>query len=457
MERDVVVIGGGPAGMTAAAVAAEAGAEVVLIDDQATPGGQIYRGIEHADGDLLAILGNDYGAGLDVCRRFRASGADYSASSVVWQVTDDREVAYSSVQGSRLVNARSVILATGAMERPVPVPGWTLPGVMTAGGAQTLLKSASVVADGAVFAGTGPLLYLIALQYFRAGVPIAAVLDTTAPYPLLRAARYLPAALLRYDLLYKGQRWLNELQSGGVRFVRGVSHLRIDGADKVEIVTYRTASGDWQSLETEHVFLHQGVVPNVNLSMSIGLAHDWDRLQMCWRPRVDVYGQSSVAGIYVCGDGAGIGGAVAARAAGEATGIAVLAALGVIGEDDRDQRATGARARVRTEMLVRPFLDLWFRAPDNFRIPQDKDAIVCRCEEVTRAEIAAAVMAGVAGPNQLKAFTRGGMGPCQGRFCGLTVQELIARESGRSPAEVGYYRLRPPIKPVRLDDIANLR
>ena len=457
MTHDVVVIGAGPAGMTAAALAAEHGANVLMLDDQAGPGGQIYRSIEQTGARQEAVLGKDYLAGREIARRFRASGAEYQHGSTVWQVTDNLEIAFSSPGGSHLVKASNIILATGAIERPFPVPGWTLPGVMAAGAAQTLLKSSSLAANGAVFTGTGPLLYLVVAQYLRAGVRVAAVLDTTAPKPLSRAARQLPAALLRADLLLKGQSWIQEVRRSGTPIVRNVTDIRIEGDKAAERIHYETAGGDRDSISASSIFLHQGVVPNVNLSLSIGLAHSWSDAQFCWQPDTDPWGGSSIDGIFVAGDGAGINGATSASASGELTALQALTQRGYISADQRDAMAKRPRQVLHRESRVRPFLDAWFRSADHFRIPSDPSTIVCRCEEICLGEISDTIKMGLAGPNQLKSYTRAGMGACQGRFCGLTVQELIAKHSGRQPSDVGYYRLRPPIKPVRLEEIADMQ
>ena len=158
MAADLIVIGAGPAGMMAASLAAENGATVTVLDDPAGPGGQIYRAVEQTGAGRDTILGEDFSVGRDITCRFRASGAQYRQCSTVWQVTDDREIAFSGSDGAHLIKADNIILATGAIERPFPVPGWTRPGVMTVGAAQTLLKASSLTAEGAVFAGTGPLV-----------------------------------------------------------------------------------------------------------------------------------------------------------------------------------------------------------------------------------------------------------------------------------------------------------
>ncbi|MEO1456845.1 MAG: FAD-dependent oxidoreductase, partial [Pseudomonadota bacterium] len=301
--RDLIIVGAGPAGLAAAARAAEGGARVLLLDDQPAPGGQIWRGVGGAPGAGDDVLGAEYAAGRAALARLERAGVARAAGATVWQVTAEGEVGWSAEGRSRLVRAPFVLLATGAMERPMPVPGWTLPGVMTAGGAQTLLKSAALAAEGAVFAGCGPLLYLVVAQYLRAGVPVAAVLDTTAPAGRLDALAHLPGALLRADLLLKGQRWLGEIRRSGTRVIRGVTDLRILGTERAEGIAYQRDRGAWERIAAAHVFLHQGVVPNPNLAMAAGIAQVWDDTQLCWRPRTDRWGRSSALGLFVAGDG----------------------------------------------------------------------------------------------------------------------------------------------------------
>jgi bacterioferritin-associated ferredoxin len=200
------------------------------------------------------------------------------------------------------------------------------------------------------------------------------------------------------------------------------------------------------------LLLHQGVVPNVNLAMSAGIEHRWDDLQLCWSPVLDRDGSTSVEGIAIAGDGAGIGGAGAAIARGRIAARAAVEALAPAAAAKLVPMST-FRASLAQAERGRAFLDTLFRPARQFRIPSG-DTIVCRCEEVTAKDVLDAVAIGATGPNQLKAYRRTGMGPCQGRLCGLTVTELMAQARGKTPQEIGYYRLRAPVKPITLAELA---
>jgi NADPH-dependent 2,4-dienoyl-CoA reductase/sulfur reductase-like enzyme len=363
------------------------------------------------------------------------------------------EVAYSVAGEARIVHARRLLLATGAQERPFPIPGWTLPGVITAGAAQILLKSAGVVpADRTVLAGSGPLLYLVAWQYLNAGVKIDALLETTPPG---RMGQALPKiwGFLRSPYLGKGLKLLRAVKAA-VPITRGVTALEAIGEGKLQSVRY-TAGGVTKTLPAAQLMLHQGVVPNVNLSRAVGAEHRWNEALDCWEPQVDEWGLTSVDGIGMAGDGAGIAGALAAEHRGRLAALQAAHLLGRIDAARRDREAAAPRDALARAVRGREFFDALYKAPDAFRRPTG-DTIVCRCEEVTAAQVRDTVKLGCSGPNQMKAFLRCGMGPCQGRFCGLTVSEIIAEERGVPTQEVGYYRLRFPTKPLTLGELASL-
>ena len=447
---DVVVIGAGPAGLAAAAMSAKAGLSTLLLDENAGPGGQVWRAIASTPVIERDCLGADYWAGGDLVEEMRASGAEIVQRATVWSLDRNLEIGVSVGGASAFIKARRVIVATGALERPFPIPGWTLPGVMTAGAAQTMLKSSALVPDGrTVIAGQGPLLWLLAAQILRLGGRIDRILDTTERGNYFSALPH-AFAFLTSPYFAKGLALMREVRAK-VPVVSAVSELAAAGDGQLATVSY-VAGGRRETMPADLLLLHQGVVPNVNLAMAAGVEHRWDERQLCWSPVLDLNGGSSIDGIAIAGDSAGIGGAEAAVFRGR---IAARAAIDVLAPAAAAKSVSMAalRAGLARAERGRAFLDTLFRPARQFRIPSG-DTVVCRCEEVTANDILDSVAIGATGPNQLKAYRRTGMGPCQGRLCGLTVTELMAQARGKSPEEIGYYRLRAPVKPITLAELA---
>ena len=450
---DIAVIGAGPAGMAAATSAAAFGHNCVVIDEQPRPGGQIYRNTGHCPLKNRDLLGQDYLRGEVLATAFGNSKVEYLAGTTVWHVDGDGVIGLSRDGRAWSISARYILVASGAMERPCPIPGWTLPNVMTAGAGQILLKTSAMIPDGpVVLAGSGPLLFLVAWQYLNAGAEIAGLVETTPGKRLVSALRYLPKALLSYKDLIKGLGYIHALKKARVPMFKGVTDLRAEGAERVDAVTFFDG-GKQVKIHCDTLLLHQGVVPNVQISRSLECAHLWDEQQLCWRPRLDPWGCSDSDTIYVAGDGGGIGGAQVAEIQGRLAVLDISRCLGAIDEKERDRRAASERLEMTRHLRMRPFLDALYRPVKALRQPSD-ETVVCRCEEVTAGDIRDMVRMGCLGPNQTKSFGRPGMGPCQGRLCGLTVSEIIADERGVAVAEVGYYRIRPPLKPITLGELA---
>jgi NADPH-dependent 2,4-dienoyl-CoA reductase/sulfur reductase-like enzyme len=434
VNPDLLIVGGGPAGLGAAVEAARLGLSVMLLDENAAPGGRIWQALE-ARGAKDA----DDAAALALIRRFRDSSVAARRGACVWAIESDGQVFWSDADGAHSVFARNVLLATGTVERPMPIPGWTLPGVMTVGAAQIALKTGGLLPDGRTWlAGQGPLLLLYATQVLEAGGRIAGVIDLSDGFAPMRALRHMsPAAVAD---VRRGLAWRRRLAQAGVRWV-AASEVRAEGSVRVERVASRSR-GQWKSEDADLLLLHDGVIPSVQITRAVGCDHRWNDTQRCWQPVADDCGRTSVPGILVAGDGAGVAGASAAVLSGR------IAALGVAGKDAAALRAERARA-----MAARPLLDALF-APRPMRL--DDTTLVCRCEEVSAGDVRRAVEAGCVGMNQLKAYTRCGMGPCQGRMCGPVGIEVLAAARGVAVSAVEPLRTRFPTKPVRVGDLVDL-
>jgi NADPH-dependent 2,4-dienoyl-CoA reductase/sulfur reductase-like enzyme len=456
----LLVIGAGPAGLAAAADAARLGLDVALVDEQKAPGGQIYRNVGAPRESARPCLGKDYLRGKPLVEEFLHSGAAYINNASVWYLDERLETGLLIKGASHFITADRLILATGAQERPMPLPGWQLPGVMTAGAGQILLKSAAMIPNGrVVLAGSGPLLLLIAWQYLLAGVKIEAIIDTSPGSGLPGALRYLPRALPAFDYLLKGLSFMLAIKKAGIPVYKSVVDLRAEGHESFESVSFTTGSDNDNerseiSIEAETLLLHQGVIPNIRLPLAAGCEVEWDTQQQSWKTSKDIWGQSSVNRVLVAGDCGGIVGARAGELQGRLCTLQSAHQLQQVDLEQRDRAATRIKRSLQRHLSIRPFLDALYPPARAYQLPAD-ETLVCRCEEVNAGQIRQAVRMGCVGPNQVKAFTRCGMGPCQGCQCGSTVSALIADETGASMEQVGYFRVRPPFKPITLGELAN--
>lgn len=446
---DVLVVGAGPAGMSAAIEMQARGLSVTVADDQPAPGGRIFAAIEarrpHGAEDRI-------GAGL--VARFRSSGGEYLSGAEVWEIESGPRVFLTQGGRASMFEPRFLLLATGAQERPMPFPGWQLPGVMTVGGAQILLKTARQIPDEPVWlAGTGPLLLLYATQLIAAGGKVAGILDTTPPGRLAHAARLLPGALgYGWRDMLRGLGWMSRLH--GLTTIRDVVTLEAVGDHRLTTVRYTTREGSDGAVPTNLLLVHDGVIPSVHGTMSAGCEHRWNAIQRCFEPVLNPMGQSSDSTIFVAGDGATIAGAKAAILSGRLAAIGIARAAGKLSADNAEVVAGPVRRGLASAAGFRRFIDALY-PPAELPIPDE--TMVCRCEEVTAQELREAIKGRPhIGPDGAKIATRAGMGPCQGRQCGLTLTRLLAEAHGGSPDDIGFLHIRPPLKPLTLGELAAL-
>ncbi|MGW8195673.1 MAG: FAD/NAD(P)-dependent oxidoreductase [Desulforhopalus sp.] len=452
---DVIIVGAGPAGLAAGRSLAEMGIKVLTLDEQHRVGGQIYRRVETASDSTLRVMGEDYKRGLELARRFHMSSAEYEGGATVWNVEYDGRVAYSRQGKSQEVQAGYVIIATGAMERPFPLPGWNLPGVMGAGAANNLAKEAGLMPSGnVVLAGSGPLLLLEASVLIKKGVRITAILETTSKVVSAKALPHIFPALRRSDFLLKGVQMLRDIKKGAVPHFKGVSEIAALGTNQVEAVE-AVVDGQKKTFPANLLLLHFGVIPNVHIFRLVGCAMQWNSQQRYWFPSCDSWGRTNFEKIFAAGDGAGVSGALAAEYKGELAALEIARCLGILPGYERDTLAAPIRAAMHHDAMPRPFIDAMY-APQETGKYFKNETVLCRCENIRVADIRKAVGEGVQEVNEMKIVTRCGMGPCQGRMCGPALAEIIAAELDASPEHVGQLKVRPPLKPVPLGEIAEM-
>jgi bacterioferritin-associated ferredoxin len=285
-----------------------------------------------------------------------------------------------------------------------------------------------------------------------AGAAPQALVETQTSGMMARAMPHLPRALLATPMLFKGLGLLRKIRAAGVMRYTGAVGFGAANTSDGDIAFTFAAKGRVRTLSTPLLLIHQGVVPATHVSRAAGIGHCWNPAQQAFQPAVDGWGRSDVQGVHVAGDAAGIGGAEAAQAAGRLAALDILHLSGRLSLDTRNAQAAADLAALRRARSLRPFLDAAFAPMPEFLAPLG-ETIVCRCEEVTAADVRGAVVEGATGPRQVKTATRAGMGPCQGRMCDLTVRGILSA-CGAHPAAP---RARSPIKPVTLGELAALK
>jgi len=450
---DLIIIGAGPAGISAAAVAARGGLQVLMLDEQPQPGGQIYRNVAQ-NRRKRSFLGQAYAAGADLVDALEHPGITLQSGATVWRLDKGPQVTWSRGGKSQTTSAAHVLLATGAQERPVPFPGWTLPGVMPAGAAQILMKTAGMLPNDAVLAGSGPLLYLIAAQMIDAGSPPQALVETQTYRQMLGASPNLPRALFGLPTLLKGLSLIAKIRAAGVLRYTAASDFQANAKTNGDIHFSFRAKGRDQSLTCGLLLTHQGVIPGTHITRAAGISHHWNAAQAAFQPEHDIWGATDQPGLHVAGDSAGIIGAEAAAAAGELAALGILFQSGRLSSDTRNQRAARARAALFRARAIRPFLDAAYPPPSEILTPSD-NTIVCRCEEVSAGAIRQAIREGAHGHRQIKTSLRCGMGPCQGRMCDATLRGLLSADAPPDHP-IDLPRARSPIKPIALGELAAL-
>ena len=462
-ESELVIVGGGPGGISAAIEAAKAGVDVTLLDENERPGGQIYRQLEKgfkvSDSEAL---GRDYEKGLQLLRQFSSLGdrIQYWNNTQVWGIFKDRTLALARSGTSSSLGFKKLLLATGAYDRPVPFPGWTLPGVFTAGGAQKLVKTERVLpGEKMLLAGTGPLQLVLAQQILKAGGRIEAILeagDVTRNW-----LRGLMGIWGNWDYLKEGWGYLRHIQKARVPLLRKHIILEARGQGRVEEAVIAEVDSKWRprpgterTVKVDALCLGYGLVPSVELTLLAGCEHQYDSGLGGYVPVSTENMETSVAGIYAVGDGAGVAGAKVALCEGRIAGLSIACSLGYLSEYDAEKGSNPSRKRLSRSRRLRKVLDELSTPRAGLYELANHDTVICRCEEVTLGEIQEALAHDTTQVKDLKRMTRAGMGSCQGRMCGPTLIEIMRHQPNGDPDGPGVLLPRPPIKPTALRVLA---
>lgn len=449
---DVAIIGAGPAGMAAATRCAQLGLKTALLDAFQAPGGQVYR-LSSANG---GAADPDRKLGDALRRDVATSGVKVLSDHRLWMISGDYRLDALGPRGATALAAKAIIVAIGTHERIYPFAGWTTPGVIGLAAATILLKADGVLpAPNLTITGAGPLLALVAAKTLALGGKVDAVVDlsSTAEW----AAGVL-AGRSRPDLLARGAGWLAAVRAQGVPWYSRQSIAKVEPNGQGLSVEIAPVDGDGapcpggrrRTFETGAVAVGHGLVPSTEITRLLRCEHRFQPALGGWVPVLDERGQCSRPRLYVAGDAAGVSGAAAAPLSGRIAALAAAVDLGRVAEAELISERLDLQRRWRRAAAFGQAMTRLARPRPGLLAFADETTPVCRCEDVMRHEIDAAIGAGALEVNQLKSWTRAGMGPCQGRMCGEAVAELVAQRVGSREA-AGLWTGRAPLRPVPME------
>lgn len=444
LEPDVAIIGGGAGGLSAAIAARDAGASVVVLDERKVAGGQYYK--QSASQPPLDAQQRE---GAVLLKRAQESGAEIFGSVEIWGAFDGPLFLADSVGAALIVRPKTAIIATGAYERPCMVPGWTLPGVMTTGAAQTLWRSYRTLPGTRIaICGSGPLNAQVALELAEGGADVA-IVGEAAPAPW-RYPRHAFAALMADPgLVFKGLGMMWGLQKRGISLRHQTALHRIDADGDALRATFKTASGTEITKTVDVLCMNAGFEPQNEILRLLGAQMTYDPAFGHLRCDRDATMETSVENIFAVGDCAGLGGAPAAQIEGAVAGRVAAARAGFGDAYDLFSHQRRLTRHRRFQASLWKMHDIAPKNPDT----ASRDTIICRCEEIALRDILEGLETNPGHVGTLKRATRVGMGRCQGRYCGPVATRLVAQATGTPMDDYSNFAPRVPIKPISIASI----
>lgn len=457
---DVLIVGAGPAGLSAARVAASAGLDVVVVDERLKTGGQYFK--QPSDGFDVDFSKVDarFAKGHELALQARDAGAEFIFGAAVWGTFAPNRVAILTDEHTMLIDPQRLILSPGAYERTLPVPGWTLPGFVTTGAAQTLLRAnQTAVAKRVLVAGNGPLNLQVAHELVAAGVDVAAVVElaaaphTASPSALLGIMLNGPQLALAGVAHLASLRWKRVpvryrhvlVAAKGDESVQSAIIARVDAQG-------RPVAGTHETFEVDAICVNYGFLPQSQLARSLGCHFRYDNDT----GEIDAVrgndGRTNIANVFIVGDAGGLGGAPVAMNQG------TLAALSVIADLSPSSAVLATRSRCeRSLRRNRRFQKaLWqvYDAPFPATGLADSETSICRCERVSKRAIEHCLAGDAKSFGPVKRATRLGMGRCQGRYCTTLLASMMHETLGDDCNMRDFFAPRVPVRPMPIAQLA---
>ncbi|MFO0996316.1 MAG: NAD(P)/FAD-dependent oxidoreductase [Alphaproteobacteria bacterium] len=458
-ECDLAIIGAGAAGLSAASVAAEHGLSVTVFDDNARTGGQYFRRLPAGfRRSAPTVFDKDQARAEALYRAAERPGITMLTDAVVWEVPEDNVLAFARGAESGALRAKLIVIAAGAHDRPVPFPGWTLPGVVTAGGLQNLIKGQRVIPGRrAVVAGNGPLVLLVAANLARSGAELVEVVEAAPIHR--RLWREWPGLLASLKIARQAIDYRAAIKRSGAPFRPGWTVVEARGAEELSEVVVapialdgRVDRGRSRTIKADLLVTGFGLTPSIETPRAMECRLEWNALRGGWLPVRSAEFETSRAGVFAIGDGAGIGGVEMALREGRLMGLVAAERLGTLAPAEAARKKQPLVAELARLGRFRAALERLYAPPANYLDLLTEETIVCRCEDVTAGELRGRQGEGFASTTALKSTTRTTMGRCQGRNCLRTLTTLVARTTGQPIESVPLPRGRPPARPVLIQE-----
>ena len=454
---DLLVIGGGVGGMSAASAAAENGMSVILIDERPRMGGQYAKQptVIHANSSL-STGDKQIQLGRTLIERMKVAGVQVIKDGQVWAGFPNREILVIENGRNFLYTPKYLIVATGAYERGMPIEGWTLPGVMTTGAAQSMLRTYHVLAGKKIFiAGNGPFNLQVALELETAGAQIVGVAESAKKPNLGSIGSIFDMYRGAPDLLFQGLKYLRQLKRNKIPLMHNCnlsSIQKIEGG-LISKISSGQAKTHTQTIRSDIVCMGYGFLPSNALLRSLGCEHHYNALHKQLVVNRSPNFETTVTDVYAVGDCAGLGGAFAACEEGTIAGLHVVTThMGKLNTNYAQIRLHSQKTLSRHRRFQSGLWRLY-----SAKLPNAKEAAtpthICRCELVTIGQIREVIKSGCRSISEIKQQTRAGMGRCQGRYCASLLVDILATESDAKIDESKFFAPRVPISPIRIKDI----
>jgi thioredoxin reductase len=445
---DVAIIGSGPSGIAAALELSKYNINILLIDNNERVGGQIYRASPPEFKSDESV--EEMQIQKDLEEKIKKSNIVYKPNHTVWQISENFRIDGFTESEAFVWRANKIIVATGTTERIVPFSGWTNPGVIGLAATTIILKSQQTIpGKKIIIAGCGPLLLVVAYYTLKLGGKIEAIIDTNSKWTWLKNFIFLFSNI---PLFIKGFKWILKILLCRIPIY---SNCTVTSAENnndflnVEIKNLNNIENSKSiKLQCDTLCVGHGLIPSTDFSRLMNAHHKFDKYLGGWIPEVNKYFETSVPNFYQIGDASGVLGAMPAYEKGKIAAISIIHKMNLLSDYELDQQY-----KILSKKLKR--LKIFGEAISKISFPNDllykqilPETIVCRCEDITRKDIENSANNGAHDLNQLKTWTRCGMGPCQGRTCHYATSLVLAKCTNKNIEDLGYWTGRAPVRPI---------